>query len=134
MAHLSQIVVIAAIALVCTTYSLLTVERPFKGFPVVELSEKGLNSKWSWYHNSTETIAKGLKEHDGPFQIITGTGPKVWAYEHFGFPAHSLTVTRSSFQTALLMSSAPAMSSTSPKQCRKICSPLIPALTLISTA
>lgn len=61
-----------------TVYSLLTVEQPLKGFPVVALTEKGLSSKWSWYTAGTETIAKGLKEHDGPFQIITGTGPKVW--------------------------------------------------------
>jgi hypothetical protein len=65
------------VALVYTVYSLLTVEQPLKGFPVVALSEKGLSSKWSWYTAGTETIAKGLKQHDGPFQIITGTGPKV---------------------------------------------------------
>lgn len=60
-----------------TVYSLLAVEQPLKGFPVVALTERGLSSKWSWYTAGTETIAKGLKEHDGPFQIITGTGPKV---------------------------------------------------------
>jgi hypothetical protein len=65
------------VALIYTAYSLLTVEQPLKGFPVVALSERGLSSKWSWYTAGTETIAKGLKEHDGPFQIITGTGPKV---------------------------------------------------------
>ena len=106
---------------------------PLKGFPVVALSEKGLNSKWSWYHSSTETIAKGLKEHNGPFQIITGTGPKVCIHEQFGFHVHSLTVTRSYFQTALLMRSAPAKSSTSPKQCSKISSPPLMALKPTST-
>jgi len=69
------------VALVYTTYSQLTVERPLKGFPVVALSEKGLSSKWSWFTSGTETIAKGLKEHDGPFQIITATGPKVCIYQ-----------------------------------------------------
>lgn len=65
------------VTLVYTVYSLLTVEQPLKGFPVVALTEKGLSSKWSWYTAGPETIAKGLKEHNGPFQIITGTGPKV---------------------------------------------------------
>lgn len=73
-----QIVAAAAIAILAyTIYSVLASGQPLKGFPVVALSEKGLNSKWSWYTASTETIAKGLKEHNGPFQIITGTGPKV---------------------------------------------------------
>jgi hypothetical protein len=63
--------------LVYTVYSLLTADQPIKGFPVVALTERGLSSKWSWYTAATETIAKGLREHDGPFQIITGTGPKV---------------------------------------------------------
>ena len=72
-------VIIAGVVVVLayTAYSLLTVEQPLKGFPVVALSERGLSSKWSWYTAGTETIAKGLKQHDGPFQIITGTGPKV---------------------------------------------------------
>jgi hypothetical protein len=73
-----QLVSVGVIAvLVYTLYSLLTVEQPIKGFPVVALTERGLSSKWSWYTAGTETIAKGLREHNGPFQIITGTGPKV---------------------------------------------------------
>ena len=119
------IIATVVIALVYTTYSRLTVERPLKGFPVVALSEKGLSSKWSWYHSSTETIAKGLKEHDRPFQIITGTGPKVCTYEHFGCYVHSLTVIRSYFQTALRMNSAPSRSSASPKHSRPTSSPNI---------
>lgn len=67
----------AIVVLAYTIYSLLTVEKPLKGFPVVALTEKGLKGKWSWISASTELIAKGLKEHDGAFQIITGTGPKV---------------------------------------------------------
>jgi hypothetical protein len=130
---IQAIIAVVVAALVYTTYSLLTVERPLKGFPVVALSEQGLSSKWSWFHSSTETIAKGLKEHNEPFQVITGTGPKVCAYENFDFCAHSLTITRSSFQTALLMRSAPATSSTSPNQSRKICSPPILALMLLRT-
>ena len=83
------IIVGLVVALVYTTYSQLTVERPLKGFPIVALSERGLSSKWSWITSSTETIAKGLKEHDGPFQIITSTGPKVRTYEPSNFPVLS---------------------------------------------
>jgi hypothetical protein len=121
-------------ALAYTTYSQLTVERPLKGFPVVALSEKGLSSKWSWFISGTETIAKGLKEHDGPFQIITATGPKVCIYEHCGLRAQSLTVIRSYFQTALRTRSAPARSSTSPKPFKKSSSPTTLALRPTSRA
>jgi hypothetical protein len=115
-----QVIIVGVVAaLAYTTYSTFTVDRPLKGFPVVALSEKGLSSKWSWFTSSTETIAKGLKEHDGPFQIITSTGPKVYTYEHFGLRAQSLTVIRSYFQTASLTSFALAMSSTSPKPSKK---------------
>ena len=73
-----QIVAAGVIVFVAyTIYSILSADQPLKGFPVVALTEKGLSSKWSWYTAGTETIAKGLKEHKGPFQIITGTGPKV---------------------------------------------------------
>lgn len=73
-----QLIAAGAVAVLAyTIYSLLTVEQPLKGFPVVELTEKGLKGKWSWYTAGTETIAKGLREHNGPFQVITGTGPKV---------------------------------------------------------
>jgi hypothetical protein len=73
-----QLVFVGVVAvLIYTLHSLLTVDQPIKGFPVVALTERGLSSKWSWYTAATETIAKGLREHDGPFQIITGTGPKV---------------------------------------------------------
>ena len=117
------IIVGVVFALAYTTYSQLTVERPLKGFPVVALSEKGLSSKWSWLAHSTETIAKGLKEHDGPFQIITATGPKVWPYEQHSLYAQSLTIIRSYFQTALLTSFALAMNSTSPKPSKRNSSP-----------
>ena len=60
-----------------TVYSLLTVERPLKGFPIATLPEKGLSPKQAWCHAGHELLAKALKEHAGPFQVITGTGPKV---------------------------------------------------------
>lgn len=73
-----QVIAFGAIVVVAYfLYSVLTADQPLKGFPVVALSEKGLSSKWSWYTAGRETIAKGLKEHNAPFQIITGTGPKV---------------------------------------------------------
>jgi hypothetical protein len=55
-------------------YSLQRTERPLKGFPVVSL---GSNPRSSWSAAGNEILAKGLKEHNGPFQVITGTGPKV---------------------------------------------------------
>jgi hypothetical protein len=55
-------------------YSLRTAERHLKGFPVVSLGSD-LGSSWSAAGN--EIVAKGLKEHSGPFQVISGTGPKV---------------------------------------------------------
>ena len=133
---LSIQVIIAGVfaALAYTTYSQLTIERPLKGFPVVALSERGLTSKWSWFLSSTETIAKGLKEHDGPFQIITATGPKVQIYEHCGLHIQSLTVIRSYFQTALLMRSALARSSISPKPFKRSSSPATLALRPTSKA
>jgi hypothetical protein len=60
-----------------TVYSLLTVEKPMKGLPIAALPEKGLSPKQAWCHAGDELIAKALKEHAGPFQVITGTGPKV---------------------------------------------------------
>lgn len=73
-----QVIAFGAIAISAyIAYSLLTIERPLKGFPVVALTERGLSPKWSWYSAGTETVAKGLKEHNAPFQVITGTGPKV---------------------------------------------------------
>jgi hypothetical protein len=55
-------------------YSLDTTERPLKGFPIVSL---GSAPGSSWSAAGNEIVAKGLKEHIGPFQVITGTGPKV---------------------------------------------------------
>ena len=130
-----QVIILGVfVALAYTTYSQLTIERPLKGFPVVALSEKGLSPKWSWFTSGTETIAKGLKEHDGPFQIITATGPKVCNCELCGLCAQSLTVVRSYFQTVLLMRFALARSSTSPKLSKKSSSPITLALRLTSRA
>lgn len=74
-----QVVGVAAFALLAyTIYNAIVDEQPLKGFPVAALRERGLNSKWSWLKAGEETIARGLKEfNNAPFQIITGTGPKV---------------------------------------------------------
>jgi hypothetical protein len=55
-------------------YSLKSAERPLKDFPIVSL---GSDPGSSWSLAGNEIVAKGLKEHTGPFQVITGTGPKV---------------------------------------------------------
>lgn len=65
------------VVLTITVYSVLSAQKPLKGFPIAALPEKGLSPKQSWLHAGRETITKALKEHAGPFQVITGTGPKV---------------------------------------------------------
>ena len=55
------------------TYSLKTTERSLKGFPIASL---GPDPASSWSAAGNEILAKGLKENNGPFQVITGTGPK----------------------------------------------------------
>lgn len=52
-------------------------ERPLKGFPVVGLEEEGLGPKEAYMKHGHKVIAKGLREHKGAFQVMTGTGPKV---------------------------------------------------------
>lgn len=58
-------------------YSTLSNERPFPGFPVISLSEQGLGPKASWFKHGKQTVLKGLEQTKGPFQILTGTGPKL---------------------------------------------------------
>ena len=55
-------------------YSLKPTGRHLKDFPVVSL---GSDPGSSWSAAGNEIVAKGLKEHSGPFQVISGTGPKV---------------------------------------------------------
>ncbi|KAI2463503.1 cytochrome P450 [Annulohypoxylon bovei var. microspora] len=56
-------------------YSLVTADRPFTGFPV--LSVDGKTPQKSWMFHGKETLAEGLRRFSGPFQVITGTGPKI---------------------------------------------------------
>lgn len=67
----------ALLFLLAWVYSTLSAERPFAGFPVISLSEKGLSPKASWFKHGRETVAKGVQQYKGPFQILTGTGPKL---------------------------------------------------------
>ena len=55
----------------------VNVERPFKGFPLVGLEEEGLAPREAWNKNGYKVVAKGLREHPGAFQVMTGTGPKI---------------------------------------------------------
>lgn len=61
----------------------LASERPLSGFAVATLSEEGLGPKESYFKDSNKTIAAGLKSNSGPFQIITGTGPKIILQNRF---------------------------------------------------
>lgn len=58
-------------------YSLLDVQRPWPGFPVASLSSEGLGPKESFLQNAKGTLATALKLYSGPFQVMTGTGPKI---------------------------------------------------------
>lgn len=55
----------------------LNTYKPTRGFPVVALTEKGLSAKDSWFQKGKETIDKGIAKYNAPFQVITGTGPKI---------------------------------------------------------
>lgn len=48
--------------------------RPWKHIPVISVD--GLSPKDSWYQKGDKTIAKGL-DTDAPFQVLTGTGPRI---------------------------------------------------------
>ncbi|KAK3937466.1 Dihydromonacolin L monooxygenase [Diplogelasinospora grovesii] len=67
--------VVAATLILGLIYSFLTRERSFGGFPIVSL--EGKSPKKSWMFHGRETLAKGLQQWSGPFQVITGTGPKI---------------------------------------------------------
>jgi hypothetical protein len=60
-------------------YLLKPTERHLKDFPIVSL---GFDPGSSWSAAGNEIVARGLKEHSGPFQVISGTGPKVCNPKH----------------------------------------------------
>ncbi|KAK3301210.1 cytochrome P450 monooxygenase [Chaetomium fimeti] len=58
-------------------------ERPLKGFPLVGLEEEGLSPKEAWMKHGHRVMVKGLTEHKGAFQVMTGTGPKIMLPNRF---------------------------------------------------
>ncbi|TGJ87222.1 hypothetical protein E0Z10_g1556 [Xylaria hypoxylon] len=68
--------VIGATILLGIVYSLFTKNRPWPSFPVV--SVRGLSPRKSWMYHGHEVLDEGSKQTNGrPFQIMTGTGPKI---------------------------------------------------------
>jgi hypothetical protein len=54
-------------------YNAFSASRPYREFPVISLSERGLSPKASWKWHGRETVSRGVSEcKDQPFQIITG--------------------------------------------------------------
>lgn len=75
---LQLIIVCAVLTIGYFAYSVGSIEGPVKGLPIVSLgSEPGT----SWSRAGSAIVAKGLKEHSGPFQVSTGTGYKVRSLE-----------------------------------------------------
>lgn len=72
-----QLLVAGAIFLLLVhVYTTLMDNRPYAGFPVISLPEQGLSAKDSWFKCGRATINKGIAQ-GGPFQVVTGTGPKI---------------------------------------------------------
>ncbi|KAI1076359.1 cytochrome P450 [Whalleya microplaca] len=62
-------------------YSIITAGRPFAAFPIIAVD--GLSPKNTWLWQGRKAIAEGLQKFSGPFQIITGTGPKIILPNHY---------------------------------------------------
>ncbi|SPJ88845.1 related to gibberellin cluster - GA14-synthase [Fusarium torulosum] len=60
-----------------TIWCALVSERPLTGFPVATIAGENLGPRESYLKDASRTIASGIKAYSGPFQIITGTGPKI---------------------------------------------------------
>lgn len=79
--HLSLAILVTAILLSAVFLSYFQhqsrTEEPLPGFPIVSLEEEGLSPRDSWSQHGLKVQAKGLREHDGAFQVMTATGPKV---------------------------------------------------------
>ncbi|KAI1086991.1 cytochrome P450 [Rostrohypoxylon terebratum] len=70
-----SIQVIVATLVLGVIYSIVTADRPFAGFPVISLDGKSPTKSWMW--QGKETLQEGFRRFSGPFQVITGTGPKI---------------------------------------------------------
>ncbi|KAI1339931.1 cytochrome P450 [Xylariaceae sp. FL0016] len=56
-------------------YSYISAERPLAGFPVIDVDNQGPKKTWLWH--GRQAISEGLQKFSGPFQVVTGTGPKI---------------------------------------------------------
>lgn len=70
-----SIQVVIATLVLGVVWSLVTAERPFAGFPVITVDGQSPTKTWLWH--GREAIAEGLRRFSGPFQVMTGTGPKI---------------------------------------------------------
>lgn len=62
---------------------LRSIERPYPGFPLVTLP--GQPPKDAFFRHGNELLEKGFKQHGRrPFQVMTGTGPKIVLRNHYG--------------------------------------------------
>lgn len=68
-------------------YHILTGDRPYAGLPSITIQRKGwkalLPAKFAWITDGKAIQLKGLKECNGPFQVLTGSGYKVIVPNHF---------------------------------------------------
>lgn len=76
--HISFVIVALLVSVLVLNFivSTLKSERPWKGIPLIALPEKGLGPKASWIKYGREVVVKGAKT-GAPFQVMTGTGPKI---------------------------------------------------------
>ncbi|KAI0968028.1 cytochrome P450 [Xylaria arbuscula] len=67
--------VIGVTILLSIAYSYFTKAKPWPAFPLI--SVRGFGARKSWMSYSREVLQEGLKQTHGPFQIMSGTGPKI---------------------------------------------------------
>ncbi|KAK7751955.1 hypothetical protein SLS62_006098 [Diatrype stigma] len=67
--------VIAVTLILGLVYSVITKDRPFAGFPIISLD--GESPRKTWMLHGQKALAEGMRRFSGPFQVITGTGPKI---------------------------------------------------------
>lgn len=75
--YLQIIVVGGSLLIGYNVWLALASERRLPGFPVATLQGKDLGPKESYFQDASGTIASGARTYAGPFQILTGTGPKI---------------------------------------------------------
>ncbi|KAI0425343.1 cytochrome P450 [Xylaria sp. FL1042] len=67
--------VIGVTILLSIAWSYITQSKPWPAFPLI--SVRGLAPRKSWMSYGSEVLQEGFKKTNGPFQIMTGTGPKI---------------------------------------------------------